>query len=186
MPMQVYLIRHTEVDIPIGLCYGQTEVPLQKNFHKDFKKIRDEIPSTIDLVYSSPLKRCTTLAEFLSNSVQTDPRLLELNFGNWENKVWQEIPKKETADWMNNFVQTPTPNGESMLQLFHRVSHFLDELRQRNEENVVIVTHAGVIRCLICYLLEIPLQNIFKLKVNYGQLYKIHVDIDRDLDSLEI
>ena len=32
--MSIYLIRHTEVDVPKGTCYGQKDVPLKKNAEK--------------------------------------------------------------------------------------------------------------------------------------------------------
>ena len=33
--MVVYLIRHTSVDVPQGVCYGQTDVPLKPTFEEE-------------------------------------------------------------------------------------------------------------------------------------------------------
>ena len=33
--MEVILIRHTSVDVPVGICYGQTDVPLKESFEEE-------------------------------------------------------------------------------------------------------------------------------------------------------
>lgn len=33
--MEVILIRHTSVDVPPGVCYGQTDVPLKPTFEQE-------------------------------------------------------------------------------------------------------------------------------------------------------
>ena len=63
---------------------------------------------------------------------------------------------------MADFVNVKTPNGENLLELAERVKLFLDELRNQQHNKVLLITHSGVIRCIWSYLLEIPLQNIFK------------------------
>ena len=33
--MEIYLIRHTSVDVPAGYAYGQTDVPLKPTFEEE-------------------------------------------------------------------------------------------------------------------------------------------------------
>lgn len=175
--MEVYIVRHTKLAIDNNVCYGQSNVPLAPNFLEEAKQIAAHLPEDIQAVYSSPLFRCTELAiELGFNNYQIDPRLLELNFGEWEQKSWNEIPNNQLQPWMDDFVQTAPPLGENLNEMFERVQSFFAELKKSEREKVLIVTHGGVIRCLLAYILEFPLKNIFKVPVDFGEIYVLHLD----------
>jgi alpha-ribazole phosphatase len=110
---------------------------------------------------------------------------MELNFGDWEYKKWNDINQGTLNYWMEEFVNVKTPNGENLLELFDRVKLFLDNLRKQQHKKVLLITHAGVIRCLWAYTLEIPLTNIFKIPVDYGQLLIINLATEHKLDSIK-
>lgn len=58
--MNIYLIRHTSVDVPKGLCYGQSDVPLRPTFEAEAAVTKAKIESIhFDMAYTSPLSRCT-------------------------------------------------------------------------------------------------------------------------------
>ena len=81
--MNIYLIRHTSVDVPKGLCYGQSDVPLRPTFEIEAAVTKAKIESIhFDMAYTSPLSRCTRLAQYCGfGDTIRDPRILELNFG---------------------------------------------------------------------------------------------------------
>ena len=92
--MQITVVRHTSVDVPKGICYGITDVPLASTFPDELIQVRHKLGSaTFDFVYSSPLIRCTTLANEIipHQPIRTDNRLTELNFGNWEMAEWNTL-----------------------------------------------------------------------------------------------
>lgn len=172
--MEVYLIRHTETVCEKGICYGQADVAIQEPFEHLFQEIKDQLPSEEMKVISSPLKRCTVLADFLSNEkIEKDKRLMEMNFGNWELKNWNDIPQEELNPWMKDFVSVQVPNGESFEILYDRVLSFIEDLRIQQHKKVAIVTHAGVIRSFLCYQQNLPLKEAFQNKVTFGQIIKI-------------
>lgn len=181
--MPIYIVRHTEVDIPKGTCYGHLDVALKKNSDKDFAKIKNALPKKMDQVFSSPSQRCQQLAHYLDKNYKTSTALKEYNFGDWEGQLWTEIPENELKTWGENFVTEHTPKGENMLEFFKRTSHFFDNLRQNEDQNIVIVSHAGVIRCLIANILQIPLENIFKIQIGYGKIYKFNLNDDPQMDQ---
>ncbi len=183
--MEIYLSRHTPVDCHPELCYGHTDVPLKENYLEDFKAIKSLLPSSFDQIYSSPSKRCVQLARFINPKIQQDEALRELNFGDWENKLWTAIPYEESANWMNNYVSVAPPNGESLLSMFHRVTQFIDQLRTAPYQRTLIVTHAGVIRCILGYILQTPLNSLFKIQVRYGKIYHLNIDPKPELDWIE-
>lgn len=173
--MQIYLIRHTSVAEKEGLCYGQTDIPLATDFMNEFKFIENKLPIVLNnfTVFSSPLSRCSLLANFLSKKIIVDERLKEMNFGDWENSFFDCLPSEALRTWTEDYVNVSPPNGENFLTLFKRVELFWFDLLNSNHENVVIVTHAGVIRALLALVLDLPLTRSFQFSVNYGSIHKI-------------
>lgn len=172
--MQVYLIRHTEPECDAGICYGQTNLGLKKTYASDFKRIKEQLPLEEIQTYTSPLQRCLDLAKYLAgDKFEIDFRLLELDFGKWEMKKWDEIPSNELDPWMKDFVNVQVPEGESFVELHKRVEDFIHALKKKKKEKVLIITHAGVIRSFLCYVQEKPLQEAFKNKINFGDIIKI-------------
>lgn len=174
--MEVYLVRHTTPLIGKGICYGQTDLNLTPTYLDEFKGIKQKVPSSVDIVFSSPLIRCKQLAQYLYSEIQFDDRLKEIDFGKWEKKKWNHIDKTEIDQWMKDFVNISPPKGESFIELFTRVSEFWHELISMNQDNIVIISHAGVIRSVLAKTLDIPLKNAFKLKLSYGSVSKISIN----------
>ena len=173
--MEVYLVRHTETVCEKGICYGQADVEIQEDYLPLFESIKKEIPEDA-IVYSSPLKRCVILANYISKgNFKTDSRLMEMNFGDWELKKWNDIPEDEINPWMQDFVNVSVLNGESFVELYERVNTFFDEIKKTNPSKpVVIITHAGVIRSALCKISKLPLKDAFQNKVNFGEVKKIN------------
>ena len=138
----------------------------------------DQLNQSFDAIYSSPAQRCTLLAQKFHASPITDKRLLEMNFGQWEGMTWDAIPSDLLMPWMEDFVQIAPPEGESLQIMYTRIAQFLDQLKQQNHKQVLIVAHAGVIRCIWAYVTQIPLVNIFKIPVGYGEVLKINLSMD--------
>ncbi|RBW63124.1 alpha-ribazole phosphatase [Tenacibaculum sp. E3R01] len=175
--MEIILIRHTTPDIAKGICYGQSDINIRDSFLEEIKPILKEIPVNNENVtfYSSPLKRCAILAKELTTKITFDNRLKELNFGDWELKKWDEINRVDLDIWMNDFVNVPTKNGESYIDLHQRTTSFLKELKQNKTKKAIIVTHAGVIRSIWSYINNIPLEKSFDLKLAYGAIIKLNL-----------
>lgn len=173
--MDVYLIRHTMVAVETGICYGQTDVPLASSFEAECEEVRTKLPQVHEMtVYSSPLQRCRMLAEQLyPGPVRIDDRLLEMHFGFWEGQSWDDIGDAQLREWMDDFVHQRCLGGESFRDLFDRVVAFWHDLESQNSTDTLIVTHGGVIRSLLAYLLGIPLENVMRLIIDFGSVTKI-------------
>ena len=180
--MDIYLIRHTQTDAPNGLCYGQTDVSLAESFAEDARQLQQKVPGlkADSLAFSSPLTRCVKLAERLSDNVRTDARLLELDFGDWESRRFDDIDADVLQHWTANFVHAAPPNGESFIDLCHRAGSFWqDFLHQMHPVGgqILIITHAGVIRALLAYILKLPPANAFQFRIDLGSVHKLqHID----------
>lgn len=171
--MEIYLVRHTETICEKGICYGQADVNIKEPYLEIFQEIKAQLPADAS-VYSSPLIRCKKLAEFISDDSIFDKRLMEMNFGNWELKAWNDIPLEEMKPWMDNFDSVQVPNGESFEDLHERVGKFYSELLQKKEDKIILICHAGTIRSFLSHHHKSKLKDAFSLySIKYGEIIKI-------------
>lgn len=169
--MEIYLIRHTTPAVEKGICYGQTDLNVAATFENEAKTVHEQVLYDADTkIYSSPLVRCSKLAKTFGSKIEYDNRLMELNFGKWEMQAWNDIPADEMNPWMNNFVTTPVPQGESYTMLQERMIHFFKSLLDNPVEKSIVIAHAGSIRALLAYLTKTPLKDSFSIQLNYGHV----------------
>lgn len=172
--MEIFLVRHTITAVHHSVCFGSSDVPLAASFERDAERVLAKLPDPVGLtVYSSPSQRCSALAHKLAPFSYTDERLMELNFGAWEMKKWDDISRAELDPWMENYAEHAPPGGESCNTLAERCRECFNEIRRREHSTVVIVTHAGVIRSLLAGILEIPLSRSFTFSIDHGGVTKI-------------
>lgn len=183
--MEIYLIRHTSPNINKGICYGQTDLDIDPiKFEEELSIIQSKLPRSIEQFYSSPLKRCVALTQRLTSGYETDKRLVELNFGEWENKKWDDINSMELNSWMADYVNIHPPKGENYKTLYQRTKDFLEMLLQTSHKKAAIITHAGNIRSIISYILDLPLENSFRIHLDYGAV--VHIQLESDLCSCKL
>lgn len=178
--MEIYLIRHTTPDIQKGTCYGQADLDLVASFHEEASCIRQHLPDNIEMVYSSPLKRCRQLAHnlFPGHSIQFDDRIKEIDCGAWELKPWDTIDQAALKSWMSDFVNVVIPGGESYTDLYLRTTSFFREL-PLEYKRVAIVSHGGVLRSLLSFISNVALQESFDVfKLFYGCVIRVNKEND--------
>mgnify|MGYP002623866876 CR=1 FL=1 len=146
--MEVVLIRHTSVDVPKGTCYGWTDVPVRDSFEQEAEATRQSLQQYLpfDKVYSSPLTRARKLAAYCGYpDAETDDRLKEMNMGEWEMQLYDEIQDPHLQEWYDDYINQSTTGGESFMQQYRRVASFLDQLKTRGFGRVAVFAHAGVL-----------------------------------------
>jgi alpha-ribazole phosphatase len=170
--MKVTFIRHTHVAVKSGICYGQSDVPVAHTFEEEANHVKESLRHrSFDQIYSSPLSRCKQLAHhcgFLHPIF--DDRLKELHFGQWEMQHWNSITDPHLELWYSDWIHLPTRGGESFIQQYQRVAHFLNELQQTHQKEVAIFTHRGVIACASVYAGLCSLENSFQQEIDYGSI----------------
>lgn len=132
------------------------------------KKLKNVHP---DAVFSSPLSRCTRLADYCGfPDAIFDNRLKELNFGDWEEEAWNDI---DMNVWKTDWINPPAPNGESFVQMYNRVVAFFDELKRSNYNTVFVFAHGGVISCARVYFGQADISEAFEMKTGYGEVFML-------------
>jgi alpha-ribazole phosphatase len=173
--MSIYLIRHTTPLVEKGTCYGQSDIDVTDSFEAEAALIREALPSGIKQVYSSPLKRCYKLTEYLfpTHTITPEPSLMELHCGEWELMHWDAIPPAIIDPWMKDFVNVAIPGGESYIQMHSRVTACFNKIVEA-EKPAAIVTHGGVIRSILAYITQTPLVDSFgAFKIHYGCVMRL-------------
>lgn len=172
--MKIYLVRHTAVDVPQGTCYGQTDVPLKESFEDEATIVNKNLTNIdFDKAFSSPLSRCRRLSVFCGYEDATlDDRLKELFFGDWETQRWNEM---DMSIWETDWINPPTPNGESFQQMYDRVASFFNDLKQEPYKSVVVFTHGGVISCARVYFEKVDINETFDLMPKYGEIVEFEI-----------
>ena len=120
------------------------------------ERIWDMGISDITAIYSSPLSRAYNtalpIAEVLNLDITASDSLKEINGGVWEKMPFTEIDEKypsEYSIWKNDIGNSKCVGGESVKELYNRVTREVAEIALRHDgETVVIVTHATPIRVM--------------------------------------
>lgn len=148
--MKLWLVRHAPVLLAPGSCYGALDVAADAAATSAAAlALANVLPQGLR-VSTSPLQRCEQLAHALYGlrpdlMLQTDARLREMNFGNWEGRRWDAIAQSEFDAWTANFADHAVGgHGETVRAVMTRVGEAFDELR--DEADAVWITHAGIIR----------------------------------------
>lgn len=171
----IYILRHGETEYGREKRYlGHTNCKLSENGLEDAKKLYCVFKNLeIENIYSSDLERCTNTINivFPERKVVLLKALREINMGEWEGLTFEEIKIKKPEEFKKRGEKIAffaPPKGESFNQCQQRAVKALDEIVKSTNKNVVICTHAGFIRALLCRLLNKDLDYMFNIKLDYG------------------
>jgi alpha-ribazole phosphatase len=184
--MLIHLIRHTTPEVDLGLCYGSSDLALADTFEQERGLVLAKLSSNYDAVFSSPLYRCEQLSNYVNATQRfVDKRLIEYDFGDWELKPWSDFTDDQAKLWMDNFVEQPAPNGDSLVSMKKRVDEFWHELTNKKLKKIAVVSHAGVLRIIHANILETPLEKVFRLQLNYGAVLEIQYDAHSGMQTVK-
>jgi phosphoserine phosphatase len=180
--MKLLLVRHGQTDWNLAQRFqGHSDVPLNHNGCQQAMALKDRLSSqTIDCFYSSDLQRASETARIISNGkieIQTDLRLREMSFGEWEGLTYYEIKEKCTdalSTWESDLYQNPPTNGETLEQFTRRVQSMLNDLCEKHEgQTVLVVAHGGVLQILICLALTLSPAMYWQFRISPASLSEI-------------
>lgn len=150
--MKVYIVRHGEVPHNAMKQYNTEDEDLTKNGIKQAEELREKIKNIhFDIVISSPLLRSTHTEYILTNydnSIITDERLRERSCGTLSGQPLEVTNREE---YWNYYSNVKYGINENIQDFFKRVYDFLDELKTKDYETVLIVAHSGVSKAFSSY-----------------------------------
>ncbi len=138
---------------------------------------------TWNRIISSPLQRCADFAHKLGQKhslpVSLDSRFKEMHFGRWEGYTAAELMSTDenalTQFW-NDPVQNTPPEAEPLLEFEQRVlSAWADLLQDYRGERILLVTHGGVMRVLLCHVQQRPIKQLLEIEVKHAALKQLRI-----------
>ncbi|MFR1707454.1 MAG: alpha-ribazole phosphatase [Clostridium sp.] len=186
--MNLYIVRHGETEENIKKTYyGDIDCKLTLNGIRQAELAGEKLKHIIfDKAFCSEKLRAKETLKRIGNMKNyiVDSRLNERSFGIFEGKNYEELQrsfKSEYDEWTKDWKNYCPENGESFLQVYHRVKNFMDDLKKESAENILICTHGGIIRAIYAYILEGNLDTYWRfnsknadisiIKLEYGYFY---------------
>lgn len=182
--LTLVLVRHgvTPLTLAGGLSGGEVPgPPLTAQGRTQAARAADAIFRLVDLwhdlprpshLVTSPMVRTQEVAAAVGRRLgltpEVDPRLREMEFGEWESLTPAEVEERWPGDFARWFSTGTfaSPGGESYQQVGERVAIAIDDLRARHAgEAVVAVGHAAMIRTIAGRALEMPPSTWARLRI---------------------
>jgi len=182
--VRLILVRHGETIWNDERRYqGEADLPLSESGEIQARQVAVRLADeAIDLIYSSDLKRALQTADRVAavhgTKIIVERRLRELSFGAWEGLTYAEIQERypqALARWEEEPLVTAPPGGESLNGLVGRVKDFCDDLKRLEEETVLLVSHGGPLRELICLALGLAPTDYWRLRLDPGSVSELYL-----------
>ncbi len=170
---KLYFLRHGDTGLH-GRYIGSTDAPLTQEGREQVRKTAIVLQEQgVAKILCSPLLRCRqTLAELnLPIFCQFSELLREIDFGRWEGKNFTEIvcnDQELVESWVADPNRFSFPEGESLAAFSRRIATFRAEMESMDEDTILVVTHGGVIRHLLCLLLGLQAEKYLVFDINPG------------------
>ena len=156
--MNIWVTRHGQTNLnKQKLMQGLTDEPLNERGIEQAKSVREAIGDVhFDAVYASPLDRAITTASIVADipkdDVIIDDRIIEVDFGKYEQIPYAKLGLAMTAYWAWPEIMPAPKTVENIASMVERSSNFMRELETHDYENVLVACHGGIIRAICGYL----------------------------------
>lgn len=183
--MLLWTIRHTKPYNPNDLCYGRLDFDVSPTFEDESDSALKALVAAgakPSRMFSSPLLRCTRLAEkasaIVNLPIEKRDEIIEINFGDWEGKKLTEVPHDQMKGWAEDLRGYRFPNGECFYDIDKRVASLLDTLDDDGE--FLWISHAGVIASLQHFACGLPDDKFVEGAFSYAMVTKFEFKRDAD------
>jgi len=173
----LFLMRHGAIESATEKRFvGQIDPPLSPEGRKQSEWQGRRLGNVLfSRVWCSDLQRASETAAIVCRdrglSVQQAPELREIHLGQWDGVAMSQIRRQFPDLWQargEDIGYFRPPGAESFADLQQRAVPFIRRIAAQSDGNTLIVTHAGVIRVLLCQVLQMPLSHLFRFHLDYA------------------
>jgi alpha-ribazole phosphatase len=171
---KVIFIRHGQTSWNKEKKYqGHSDISLNETGFRQAELVGKRLAKEkVNAIYSSDLLRACQTAELIAQyhalPVIRKQDLREINFGEWEGLTYQEIMNSWPEILTTMYSQpskTCPPQGENFDRVRQRVSRALQQcIVKHQNETIVIVSHGGTMRVILCAALGIDLDKMWFIR----------------------
>ena len=171
----LHVVRHGRTEVnAAGKLLGRGDPELDQTGREQAEELANRL-GEVDLVISSPLKRTMETASYISNTVETDPRWLELDYGELEGRSIESVDTAIWENWRSDVNWVPD-GGESLSALGIRVAEACDEIAEiSKDKEIVVVTHVSPIKATLAWVLGLDAEVSWKCHVSPGSSMSIKI-----------
>jgi alpha-ribazole phosphatase len=134
--------------------------------------LQAHLPNGAAAIYTSPLRRAAETAEQIGSvtrlPVLPESDLREMSLGTWEGRTVSEIQAMFPGTyerWLLDPAAHPAPGGEPLDTFARRVTGAFDRIRAAHPgRDLIVVSHGGAIKALLCHMLGVPVWSLFRIK----------------------
>jgi alpha-ribazole phosphatase len=176
----IYLVRHGKIqqEDDQRRYIGQIDLPLTREGIKQAQSLQRRFErADIGTIFCSDLARSIETAKLIAGSrdvpVVIREDLREVCMGEWEGCTFGDIARRFPDEFKargGDIVSYRVPGGESFADCSKRAVAALEDILATSSGNLVIAGHAGINRLLLCYMLGMPITNLFRIGQDYGCL----------------
>uniref|UniRef100_A0A8B9CF58 6-phosphofructo-2-kinase/fructose-2,6-biphosphatase 4 n=2 Tax=Anser TaxID=8842 RepID=A0A8B9CF58_9AVES len=175
-PRSIYLCRHGESELNLkGRIGGDPGLSVRgKEFAKSLAQFINEQNIKDLKVWTSQMKRTIQTAEALGVPYEQWKVLNEIDAGVCEEMTYEEIQENYPLEFAlrdQDKYRYRYPKGESYEDLVQRLEPVIMELER--QENVLVICHQAVMRCLLAYFLDKPAEQLPYLKCPLHTVLKL-------------
>ncbi len=176
--MRLWLVRHGETEANVaGLYSGHAPTPLTERGIAQAQTLGTLLRNVpVDNVLCSELERARHTTQLILGErevpVRNMPELNEMFFGDWEMRHHRDLAREDAenyAVWCNDWQNATPTNGEGFQAFSQRVERFIAQLADyKASQNLLVVSHQGVLSVLIARLLSMPAAAMWHFRVEQG------------------
>jgi probable phosphoglycerate mutase len=184
--MSITLIRHGQTDWNIEKrMQGQLDININPKGVQQIQLLSNRLENFKNWhrIYTSPLERAKNSAKILGEKwhlpVEEVEDLKELGFGDWQGMTYIEIERKypdQWATWHSQAGLTQFPSAGKTIVEMNRVIHCINQLIEKNQEPIVVVTHGTIIEIFHHHFLGISPENMAMESRLIGNGTAIHLE----------
>ena len=173
----IVLARHGQTEANRdGLLVGRVDPPLTALGLEQAVRLAEALAgSGATRVVTSPLTRTRTTAEAIASrlglEVETDERLIEMDYGTWDGTPIADVPIETWRRWRTDPEFRP-PDGESLRDVARRVGAVMGEWLT-TDERIVAVTHVSPIKAALTWALGAPDEMVWRMYVEVASISRI-------------
>jgi probable phosphoglycerate mutase len=176
-----YLIRHALTDTAGKYLSGRAVgIFLNEEGNGQAERLANSLINLqISEIYTSPLDRTVQTAEIIAKTLNLaciiSEDFQEIDFGNWTNSSIKDLENDKLFRQFNLFrTGTRIPNGELIIEAQLRIINGIEKLNQKYQgKNIVIVSHADLIRLAIGYYAGIPIDLLQRIEISPASLSSV-------------
>lgn len=150
--MKIYLVRHGQVNHNLYKKYSREDEDLNETGIIEANQLKEKIGNiSYDVIISSPLTRAVHTANIINvgnKDIILDEKLRERDPGSLSG---QSLLVTNREEYWNYYSTIQYGTSENIQSFFERVTEFLDDLKDKDYESVLIVAHSGVSKAFYGY-----------------------------------